>query len=126
LTATFTSGDKNGNALPIPVEGYIEFGFAGVVLFSLILGLFTGLVDRFGLISSDVGWLATGIAAGTGAVIVFRGSLHNAIAEAGIDVLGFFIAHRVLFERSSAHGGAAPEPANGRREPKPDGAVAPL
>ncbi|MGO9972080.1 MAG: hypothetical protein ACLP01_04570 [Solirubrobacteraceae bacterium] len=106
LTAVFTSGKKNGDALPIPVEGYIEFGLVGTVIFSALLGLFVGLIDRLGAAIRDVGWLMASIAAGTGAVIVFRGSLHQGIALATIDVVGFPIAHRFLFRR-------VPEPAAG-------------
>jgi hypothetical protein len=97
LSATFTSGDKNGNALPVPVEGYIEFGLAGAIAFSLLLGLAVGLVDRIGAAASDVGALTAAIAAGTGAVIVMRGSLAQGIALAVIDVVGFFAAHRILY-----------------------------
>ncbi len=97
LEATFTSGHKNGNALPVPVEGYIEFGFAGTVAFSALLGLFVGLVDRAGAAVRDVGWLLTGVAAGTGSVIVMRGSLHQGIALALVDVIGFLAVHRILY-----------------------------
>jgi hypothetical protein len=100
LERTFTSGHKNGNALPVPVEGYIEFGFAGVIAFSLLLGLAIGVVDRLGPFAPDVGWLTASIAAGTGLVIIFRGSLHEGIALALIDILGFLIAHRILFRRA--------------------------
>jgi hypothetical protein len=47
----------------------------------------------------DVGWLMAGVAAGTGSVMVMRGSLHDGIALAGIDILGFFITHRILYRR---------------------------
>src|SRR5207249_3250132 len=73
LTKLFTTGKHNGNALPVPVEGYIEFGFPGALIFSLLLGLVVGLVDRVADRHRDVGWLAAAVAAGTGAVIVFRG-----------------------------------------------------
>jgi hypothetical protein len=87
LRATFTGGHHNGNALPLPVEGYIEFGVPGDLAFP------------------DVGWLTASIAAGTGLVIAFRGSLHNGIAIAGIDVIGFFVVHRILYRRRTG-----PEP----------------
>ncbi len=100
VAATFTSGHKNGNALPVPVEGYLQFGFAGVVVFSALLGLFVGLIDRLAVRGRDVGWLTTSIAAGTGAVVIMRGSLHNGIAIAGIECVGFLLAHRILYARS--------------------------
>jgi len=102
LQATFTSGHQNGNALPLPVEGYIEFGFVGDLVFCLLLGLVVGLLDKLGPAVRDVGGLMTAVAAGTGLVIIFRGSLHNGVAIAGIDVIGFFIAHRTLFSARSA------------------------
>src|SRR5581483_10791865 len=90
LAHTFTSGDKNGNALPVPVEGYIEFGFPGAVIFSLLLGVCVALIDRIGRLARDVGVLAAALAAGTGMVIIFRGSLDNGISLAAIDVIGFY------------------------------------
>jgi hypothetical protein len=102
----FTSKDKNGSALPVPVEGYLEFGFAGAVVLSLILGMGVGIIDRVGLRSRDVGWLLTSISAGTGLIIIFRGSLHQGIAEAAIDAIGFWAAHRILFKRSTTSIGA--------------------
>jgi hypothetical protein len=122
LAATFTSGHKNGNALPIPVEGYIEFGLAGAILFSLLLGSAVGAIDRAGAAVPDVGWLAAAIAAGTGAVIVFRGSLAPGVALATIDVVGFFVTHRILFRRAavgeeSTPGAAMPGPLTTGRVP---------
>ena len=121
LTATFTSGHKNGNALPVPIEGYIEFGFAGAVLFSLLLGLAAGLVDRLGAGVRSVGTLCAAIAAGTGCVIVMRGSLHQGIALAAIDVVGFAVAHRILFARPAAAGpgagAGADQPAAAAKQP---------
>lgn len=99
LASTFTSGNKNGNALPVPVEGYIEFGLAGTIAFSLLLGAFVAGVDRLGSRARDVGWLAAATAAGTGAVIILRGSLAAGISLAAIDVIGFLIVHRLLFRR---------------------------
>lgn len=102
LTAAFTSGHKNGNALPLPVVGYIQFGLAGAVLFCLVLGAMVGFVDRLGDRIRTVGELLAVIATSTGLVIVFRGTLHNAIALAAIDVIGFYAAHRFLFSRAPA------------------------
>jgi hypothetical protein len=101
LHAAFTSGHGNGNALPVPVVGYIQFGLAGDVIFCLILGLAVGLVDRFGDLVGDVGQLLAMIGASTGLVIIFRGTLHNAIAFALIDVIGFYVSHRLLFAARS-------------------------
>ncbi len=100
LTAAFTSGNHNGDALPVPVEGYIEYGMIGAILFSLALGIGVGLVDRFSASVSDVGWLAASVAASTGMVMIFRGSLEHAVALTVIDVVGFFIAHRFIFKLS--------------------------
>jgi hypothetical protein len=109
LHAAFTAGRGNANALPLPVEGYIEFGLAGDIALCLILGAIVGLLDAFAPAAvRDVGLTATAIALGTGAVIVFRGSLHNAFAIAAIDVIGFFVAHRVLFRRPVASSSAPP------------------
>jgi hypothetical protein len=115
LTAAFTSGNKNGDALPVPVEGYIEFGIPGAVLLSLLLGVVVGVVDRLATRARDLGWLTAAIAAGTGAVIVLRGSLAQGIALALIDVIGFFVTHRILY-RTVARGGAV---AIAEREPAP-------
>lgn len=100
LRAAFTSGHGNGNSLPLPVEGYIEFGLPGDIVFCLILGLAVGLVDRRATAARDVGVLLAAVAMGTGFVVVFRGSLHNAFAIAAIDVVGFLVVHRILFRRS--------------------------
>jgi len=54
-------------------------------VFSLLLGLFSGLVDRIGAGARDVGVLGAAVAAGTGAVIIFRGSLAQGVALAAID-----------------------------------------
>ena len=43
-----------------PVEGHIEFGFAGAVVFCLVLGLLFGLVDRFGAAATDGREASTG------------------------------------------------------------------
>jgi hypothetical protein len=99
LQATFTSGHGNGNALPLPVEGYIEFGIAGDIAFCLLLGFAVAAVDRPDLSRRDAGLTMTAIAAATGLVVIFRGSLHNGVAIAGIDVIGFFVVHRLLFKR---------------------------
>jgi hypothetical protein len=120
--AAFTSG-KSGNALPVPIEGYLQFGIAGAIVLSLLLGLAVGMIDRIGAGVRDVGWLTATIAASTGAVIVMRGSLHQGVALAVIDVVGFFVAHRLLYrpapdphlagiDRSvgSAESGPVPEP----------------
>lgn len=118
LAATFTSGKHNGNALPVPVEGYIEFGFVGTAVFGLLLGLGVGLIDRAGPAAWDVGWLAASIAAGTGAVTVFRGSLAQGIALATIDVIGFFVAHRILYRRLDG-GDRAPAGVSNQRGREP-------
>jgi hypothetical protein len=97
LTAAFTSGKRNGNALPVPVEGYLQFGVAGAIGLSLLLGVGVGLADRIGAAARDVGWLAATVAASTGAVIVMRGSLAQGVALATIEVVGFFAAHRLLY-----------------------------
>jgi len=102
LLAAFTTAHGNGNALPVPVVGYIQFGLAGDVVFCLVLGGLVGLIDRLGAAARDIGSLLSEIGAGTGMVIVFRGTLHNAIAFALIDVIGFFLAHRILFRRLPA------------------------
>jgi len=118
LLHTFTSGNKNGNALPVPVEGYIEFGFIGVVVLSLLLGLSVGAVDRIGPRARDVGGLTASIAAGTGLVIVMRGSLHQGIALAVIDVIGFYVVHRILFQRSLRPGGGSDAPRGAAATPR--------
>ncbi len=99
LQATFTSAHRNANALPVPVEGYIEFGFPGVILFSALLGLFVGLVDRAAAAARDVGWLLAAIAASTSGAMILRGSLTHSIALAAIDMVGFFAAHRIIYRR---------------------------
>jgi hypothetical protein len=112
LRAAFTSGHDSGNSLPLPVEGFIEFGLPGDIVFCLILGLAVGLVDRRGTGARDVGVVLATIALGTGLAIVFRGSLHNAFAIAAIDVIGFLVGHRILFRRSRMPASfAAPAPA---------------
>jgi hypothetical protein len=118
IAAAFTSG-KNGNALPIPVEGYLQFGIAGAVLLSLLLGLGVGLTDRIGARARDVGWLTATIAASTGAVIVMRGSLHQGVALAVIDVLGFFVAHRLLYRPAPKPQLTGVHPSVGSAEPQP-------
>ena len=38
---------RNTNlSCPVPAEGYIDFGIAGVVIYGLIFGIIIGLVDR--------------------------------------------------------------------------------
>jgi hypothetical protein len=97
VAATFTAGHKNANALARPVVGYLQFGLAGDVVFCLLLGLLVAAVERLARRIRDTGELLAAIGASTGLVIVFRGTLHNAIAFAAIDVIGFFVAHRLLF-----------------------------
>lgn len=112
LRATFTGQHRNANALPVPVVGYIEFWLAGTALLSLLLGLCVGLVDRLGRLARDVGMMAALIAAGTGAVIVFRGTFHQGVALAGIDIAGFWLAHRILFRRARQQAASLPNPAS--------------
>jgi hypothetical protein len=112
LRAAFTSGHDNGSSLPLPVEGYIEFGLPGDIVFCLMLGLAVGLVDRRGGRARDVGVVLATIAIGTGLAVIFRGSLHNAFAIAAIDVTGFLVTHRLLYRRSPMPASiAAPAPA---------------
>jgi hypothetical protein len=119
LTAAFSSGHGNGNALPLPVEGYLQFGFVGALGLSLLLGVAVGLVDRIGTAARDVGWLAATVAAATGAVIVLRGSLAQGIALATIDVVGFFVAHRLLYRKGAAATSGSGENSGPRRAVPP-------
>jgi hypothetical protein len=105
LTAAFTSGKHNGNALAVPVEGYLQFGFVGAIILSLLLGCAVGYTDRIGSAARDVGVLGATVAAGTGAIIVLRGSLAQGVAIATIDIVGFYAAHRLLYRRLRASQG---------------------
>lgn len=102
LKEAFTSGNLSGSALPVPVVGYIQAGAFGIVLISLALGYVAGGLDRILRSTRDVGVLLALIAAGTGLIVVFRGSLTQAFALAAIDIVGFFVAHRILYRRIRA------------------------
>jgi hypothetical protein len=95
LRAVFRTG-VNGNALPLPVVGFIQFGFPGTVLFCFVLGLVAGLVDRGLKARPSVPAMLALVGAATGVAIVFRGSLDNAIAIAIMDVIGFFVVAALL------------------------------
>jgi hypothetical protein len=101
LVSAFTS-PSGGNALPLPVIGYIQFGFVGAFIFPLLLGAAAGALDRAWRRLRDVGAVLAAIAASTGVLIVLRGSLPQALAIALIDVLGLFAAHRLLYRRPTA------------------------
>jgi hypothetical protein len=97
LKEAFTSSNLSGNALPAPVVGYIQGGALGVMALSLALGYLAGGIDRILRSTRDVGVLLALIAASTGMIVVFRGSLTQAFALTAIDILGFFAVHRILY-----------------------------
>lgn len=96
LRAAFTSGDGNGNALPLPVVGFIQFGVPGTVVLCLALGALAGASDRHLRPGLRPDTLLALVAAGTGTLILFRGTLVNAVAFTLMDVIGLFVAARAL------------------------------
>ncbi len=101
LVSAFTSPSA-GNALPLPVIGYIQFGLVGALVFPLLLGAVAGALDRAWRRWRDVGAVLASIAASVGVLVVLRGSLAQALAIVLIDVLGLFAAHRWLYRRPTA------------------------
>jgi len=97
LDLAFGGGAGKGNALPLPVTGYIQFGWAGAVLFCLVLGLVAGAVDRLLRRSLDLGMALAGIGAGVGAAIVLRGGFVGGVTFMLLDVIGFWVVHRLLY-----------------------------
>jgi len=105
----FTSPNGSGNALPLPVEGFMQAGALGVSLLGLALGAAAGIVDvlvRRG--RSDVGVLLAAVAGATGLIIVLRGSLAQGVALAVMDIIGFFAVHRIITTREPARARAVP------------------
>lgn len=90
-----------GNALPLPVIGFLQLGLFGIVISSVILGAVAGLVDRTLVRRADAGILLAALGAALGVVMVLRGSLLGSVAFATMDVVGFFVVHRFLFEPES-------------------------
>ena len=93
LRETFTSG-TNGNALPLPVVGYIQFGLLGVIAFCAALGVLVGSIDRLLARKRDLTYLLPLVAGCVGVAVIFRGSLSNAIAFTLMDVIGLYLAAR--------------------------------
>jgi hypothetical protein len=98
LNAAFSS-PSGGNALPLPVVGFIQGGVPGIVLFCAAIGLGAGLIDL--LFSRQLGLpaLLSTVGAATGLVIVFRGSLAQGVAFALMDVVGFYAVSRFVLGR---------------------------
>jgi hypothetical protein len=91
-----TDGGTSGNALPLAVDGYLQFGAAGAALAGILLGLVLALVERGLARPRRVGTLLALVALTTGSVMVLRGSLPQATAFALMDVIGFLAADRFL------------------------------
>lgn len=95
LRAVFTTaGGSSGNALPLPVVGFLQAGAAGAAIAGLALGLMLAGIERAMAHARDPAVLLALIGAMTGAVMVLRGSLPQATALALMDVIGFLVAGR--------------------------------
>lgn len=96
LRAAFTSGEGNGNALPLPVVGYLQFGLIGVLGFAAVLGAAAGWIDSRLRGRASLPHVLALCAAAVCLAMIFRGSLVNAVAFTGMDVIGFYAAARFL------------------------------
>lgn len=105
LQAAFFGYADTGNALPLPVVGLIQLGLAGIVVLCGLLGLMSSLIDRLLHPRLRLDVLLALVGAATGTVILFRGSLPNAVAFTLMDVIGFFAAARAVGARRSASRG---------------------
>jgi hypothetical protein len=101
LRDRFTSGEGNGNALPLPVVGYIQGGLVGAVLLCALLGVAAGMIDRRIGHALPLDRLLALVAAAVGLTVILRGTLVNAVAFTLMDVIGFFVAVRVIGRLSS-------------------------
>ncbi len=100
VEAVFSSGG-GGNALPVPVVGYLQGGLVGLLLLPALLGAAVRFIDLRLSSSRRLHDRLALIGAATGAVIVFRGSLPQGMALAGIDVVGIYVAARLLLREET-------------------------
>jgi len=101
LDHAYSKGAGTGNALPLAVTGYIQFGFVGVTLLGLALGAAAALTDRLLRRGAETGLALAAIGAAVGAAVVLRGPFLGGVTFALLDIVGFFIVHRALVRRSS-------------------------
>lgn len=101
LDRAYSKGAGTGNALPLPVTGYLQFGFVGVTLLGLALGALAALTDRLLRRGADVGTALAAVGAAVGAAVVLRGPFLGGVTFALLDIVGFFVVHRVLVRRSA-------------------------
>ena len=101
---SFTASATTGNALPVPVEGWLQAGTAGVLFLSALFGVLLGWSDRLarGKHSSAVAFAAACGAASL--LMMFRGSLPQGTTLAALDIAGLYAVHRLVIR-------SAPEPA---------------
>jgi hypothetical protein len=92
-------GSNNGNALPLPVVGFIQFGIPGTAVFCFILGFVAGFVDRRLALRPPLPEALALVGAATGVAIVFRGTLVNGVAFMIMDVIGFLLVALLLEQR---------------------------
>lgn len=99
LDAAFTSG-AGGNALPLPVIGFIQGGVPGIILLCAALGAIAGAIDLVLSRRLPLPVLLSTVGGATGLVIVFRGSLAQGVAFALMDVLGLYGVTRFVLGRA--------------------------
>lgn len=96
LRAAFTGDEGNANALTLPVVGYLQFGLIGVLAFAATVGAAAGWIDARLRRRATPPLLLALCAAAVCLAMIFRGSLVNAVAFMGMDVIGFYVAARFL------------------------------
>ena len=81
---------------PLAAEGYLDFGFAGVVAYAAGLAVFVAFLNRFARRRDK--WIAMPMAIYTSVflMIVMRGSLMIAMGFAGAAFLSFYAASGLL------------------------------
>lgn len=98
VTATFMSSPTSGNALPVPIEGWLMAGIAGALVLSLGFGAVLAMSDR---LVRRPGRPAVAFAAACGGaslLIMFRGSLAQGTTLAALDIVSLYVVHRFVID----------------------------
>ena len=102
VTQAFMSSATSGNALPLPVEGWLQAGIVGALLLSLGFGCLLGLGDRVVRVRGRPAVAFAAACAGASLLIMFRGSLAQGTTLAALDIVSLYAVHRFVIDTSGA------------------------
>ncbi|WP_160110360.1 hypothetical protein [Caballeronia arvi] len=101
LIGEFLSGNYSmwfvNLSAPLPAEGYLDFGWAGVVLYGVLLGSVSRCIDA--LLDSSPLWRAMGLYLSFYMVFLLRGALMVAVAYVVPVLLTFYLVSVLLVSR---------------------------